>query len=113
VPPAAYRRHAASGEDSGRMSDRLRVDPIGCAGHGLCAEIFPEWIALDDWGYPMIEDAPIPGDLLAHARRAAPRPPLRPRVSVNGSSSVAQCRSSAQSSGPRPARSRSSLRPTA
>ena len=32
---------------------RLRVNPIACEAHGLCAELFPEWIALDDWGYPM------------------------------------------------------------
>jgi ferredoxin len=49
----------------------LRVDPIACVGHGLCAELFPERITLDDWGYPMIADGPIPADLLVHARRAA------------------------------------------
>jgi ferredoxin len=53
------------------MSHRLRVDPIACSGHGLCAEVFPEWIELDDWGYPMIEDGAIPDELLEHARRAA------------------------------------------
>jgi len=49
----------------------VRVDPIACVGHGLCAELFPERIKLDDWGYPMIDGTPIPDDLLAHARRAA------------------------------------------
>jgi ferredoxin len=49
----------------------LRVDPIACVGHGLCAELLPERITLDDWGYPIIEDGPIPNDLLVHARRAA------------------------------------------
>jgi ferredoxin len=49
----------------------LRVDPIACVGHGLCAELFPERIKLDDWGYPMVDGRPIPNDLLAHARRAA------------------------------------------
>ena len=53
------------------MSAKLRVDPIACTGHGLCHELFPEWIELDDWGYPMIDDRPIPADLLGHARRAA------------------------------------------
>jgi hypothetical protein len=33
---------------------RLRIDPIACDGRGLCAEILPELIALDDWGYPVI-----------------------------------------------------------
>ena len=49
----------------------LRVDPIACVGHGLCAELFPERITLDDWGYPMIEGGAIPEHLLVHARRAA------------------------------------------
>ena len=26
------------------MSHELRIDPIACAGHGLCAELAPEWI---------------------------------------------------------------------
>ena len=30
----------------------LRLDPIACEGHGLCSELFPERITLDDWGYP-------------------------------------------------------------
>lgn len=52
------------------MSARLRVDPIACSGHGLCAELFPEGVALDDWGYPIILDAQVPDELLPHARRA-------------------------------------------
>ena len=53
------------------MSKRLRIDPIACDGHGLCAELFPEWIELDDWGYPIINQSPIPRNLEEHARRAA------------------------------------------
>jgi ferredoxin len=52
------------------MSERLVVDPIACVGHGLCAELFPEWIALDDWGYPIIDHRPVPAHLAEHARRA-------------------------------------------
>ena len=52
------------------MTRRLTVDPIGCSGHGACAELFPERIRLDDWGYPMLDGRPIPDDLLPHARRA-------------------------------------------
>jgi ferredoxin len=52
------------------MSRHLRVDPIACDGRGLCAELFPEWIALDDWGYPIVDQGAIPESLLAHARRA-------------------------------------------
>jgi len=49
----------------------LRVNPIACEAHGLCAELFPERIELDDWGYPIIDGRPIPGSMLEHARRAA------------------------------------------
>ena len=48
----------------------LRVNPIRCDGHGLCAELFPERISLDEWGYPIIDGNPIPRSLEAHARRA-------------------------------------------
>ncbi len=53
------------------MTDRLRVDPIACDAHGLCMELFPEWIRPDDWGYPIVDERPIPSELLEHARRAA------------------------------------------
>ncbi len=50
---------------------RLRVNAIGCVGHGLCAELLPEAIALDDWGYPIFSRAPLAPGLEANARRAA------------------------------------------
>ena len=70
---------------SGRPGDapagkRLRVDPIACKAHAVCAELFPERIRLDDWGYPIIDDTPITPDLMQHARRAVaecPRAALR------------------------------------
>lgn len=49
---------------------QLRLDPIECDGHGLCAELFPEWIQADDWGYPIIDQRPIPPNLEVHAGRA-------------------------------------------
>lgn len=52
------------------MSEKLRVDPVACSGHGLCAELFPERIWLDEWGYPVIEDGELTPELRAHARRA-------------------------------------------
>jgi len=53
------------------MSLRLVVNPITCVAHGICAELFPERITLDDWGYPIIDPRPIPASLEEHARRAA------------------------------------------
>ena len=58
------------------MSQRLRVDPIACDGNGLCAELFPERVSLDDWGYPIVDPAPIGPELLAHAHRAVSACPL-------------------------------------
>jgi ferredoxin len=52
------------------MSYRLRVNPVVCEAHGLCAELFPERITLDPWGYPIIAPQPVPDELLGHARRA-------------------------------------------
>jgi ferredoxin len=51
------------------MRQRLRVDPIACAGHGLCADLLPELIELDEWGYPIIS-GPVPAWLATPARRA-------------------------------------------
>jgi ferredoxin len=48
---------------------RLRVDPIACTGHGICAELLPEMIRLDDWGYPILDDGPIHPEMLPLVRR--------------------------------------------
>ena len=52
------------------MSDVLRVNPIACDGHGLCAEIVPELIELDEWDYPIVSGKPVPARLDKYARRA-------------------------------------------
>jgi ferredoxin len=54
------------------MSDRLTiaVDRIKCDGHGVCADLLPEMIELDDWGYPIVRPGAIPAAALPHARRA-------------------------------------------
>jgi ferredoxin len=52
------------------MERRLRVNPIDCSGHGLCAELLPELITLDEWGYPIMPSGPVPRRLDRHARRA-------------------------------------------
>jgi len=51
------------------MKHVLGVDMIACDGRGICADLFPERITLDDWGYPIIDPTPIDRELLAHARR--------------------------------------------
>jgi ferredoxin len=60
---------------------RLVLDPIACDGHGLCAELLPELIALDDWGYPVLVRSEVPPGLEGYARRAvATCPKLALRV---------------------------------
>jgi len=53
------------------MSRHLRVNPIACEAHGMCAELLPERVTLDQWGYPIIDDRAVDGALLENARRAA------------------------------------------
>ena len=49
---------------------QLRVNPIACTGHGLCAELLPELVTLDEWGYPLLAGGPIPAQLARRARHA-------------------------------------------
>ena len=51
-------------------SRRLVVDPTACDGYGSCAELLPEWITTDEWGYPIVPPGPLPEQLLPLARRA-------------------------------------------
>ncbi len=37
----------------------------------MCAELLPERIALDEWGYPVVEGKPLEPALIDNARRAA------------------------------------------
>jgi ferredoxin len=50
---------------------RIRLNPITCKAHGVCAEMLPEWIELDEWGYPILDGAELPRHLIADAKRAA------------------------------------------
>ena len=53
------------------MADRrLAVDWPSCSGHGVCAELLPEIIQLDEWGYPVIAPGPVPASLRRHSQRA-------------------------------------------
>jgi ferredoxin len=56
---------------------KLRVDPVACDAYGYCAELLPERIGLDEWGYPVVDGTPVDGDLVALATRAAAECPRR------------------------------------
>jgi ferredoxin len=65
----------------------LRVDPITCRAHGLCADELPEAIRLDEWGYPILPAGPLPPALVGRAKAAASAcPVLALRLSRSGKS---------------------------
>jgi ferredoxin len=53
-----------------RGPQRLVVDWPRCDAHGLCAELLPELVTLDEWGYPVVADGPVPEGLRREAVRA-------------------------------------------
>lgn len=59
-------------------SQRLPVDWPRCDGRGLCHELLPELISLDEWGYPIVRGPVEP------AQRAAARTAVAscPRLAV-------------------------------
>jgi len=56
---------------------RIIVDPVACDAYGYCAELLPEAITLDEWGYPIIYDGPLPAELVDLAKRAVRDCPKR------------------------------------
>jgi ferredoxin len=62
-----------------RTTTHLRVNPIRCDAYGHCAELLPELIELDEWGYPIIADGPVPANLQRDVRRVVS---LCPRLAL-------------------------------
>jgi ferredoxin len=60
-----------------QRSIRVRVDPVACDAFGYCAEILPERMTLDEWGYPVVDGTPVNAELIALAVRAARECPRR------------------------------------
>ena len=54
----------------------LAVDRIVCDGYGICAELLPELIDLDDWGYPIVSAEPVQPHLRDLAQRAVAMCPV-------------------------------------
>lgn len=59
------------------MTRRLVVDPIRCTAAQLCAELLPEAVQLDEWGFPVVDGRPLDGRTLRLARKAAAACPVR------------------------------------
>ncbi|MFZ0251891.1 MAG: ferredoxin [Acidimicrobiales bacterium] len=56
---------------------RILIDPVACDAYGYCAELLPEAITLDEWGYPIVDGTPLTAELVAVAKRAARDCPRR------------------------------------
>jgi ferredoxin len=54
----------------------LRVNPIACTGRGVCAELLPELISLDPWGFPIVPRNELDDELLELARKAVAACPV-------------------------------------
>jgi len=67
---------------------RLRVDRIACDGRGLCAEVLPELIVLDDWGFPILRTDAVPDHLARVAREAVE---LCPVLALHLEASMQRC----------------------
>jgi ferredoxin len=59
------------------MTSVIKVNPVACEAYGYCAELLPELITLDEWGYPIVNGNPVPPRLVELARRAAQECPRR------------------------------------
>jgi ferredoxin len=48
----------------------VTIDWRRCRGHGVCAAALGELVSLDEWGFPVVEQAEVPDQLRAAARMA-------------------------------------------
>jgi ferredoxin len=48
---------------------KLEIDWTRCDGHGLCAELLPDRIARDEWGFPLIRRIDVSLDETKSVRR--------------------------------------------
>jgi ferredoxin len=55
----------------------LHVNWLLCDGFGLCGDLLPEVIGLDDWRYPIIASGPLPDELVHSAQRAVDCCPMK------------------------------------
>ncbi len=60
---------------------QLRIDWTRCDGHGLCRELLPDRIQLDEWGFPILVDTAVdPTDETAVRRAIGVCPALALRL---------------------------------
>ena len=72
-PPSPWRAPAARRTGADMTDDpTITINPVTCTGHGLCAELLPELVTLDEWGYPLLAAAR--GAAVAAPPGRGPRP---------------------------------------
>ena len=59
------------------MPTTITVNPVACEAYGYCAELLPELVTLDEWGYPILDGRRVPLHLVALAHQAARQCPRR------------------------------------
>ena len=83
---------------------RLEIDRIACDAYGTCAELLPEGIDLDEWGYPVIAPGNVPVHLVDLARRAVDACPVLALRLVKAASAAAPAPQPGPVLAPRPDR---------
>ena len=56
---------------------RLRVDWPACKANGVCADVLPELVRLDEWGFPLVAVRPVPEAMTRQAETAVSRCPTQ------------------------------------
>ena len=56
---------------------RLQVDWIRCDGYGLCGDLLPDLIDLDDWRYPILDPVSVARGRVHDAQRAVDCCPVK------------------------------------
>lgn len=61
-------RSNSTAEGDAVKAHELHIDWTRCDGHGSCAELLPEMLTPDEWGYPIaVSGLTVPAELRAHA----------------------------------------------
>ena len=58
-------------------TERLRVDPVACAGVAICARVASDLVDLDRWGFPVLASGALGAGEREAARRAVAACPRR------------------------------------
>lgn len=63
-----------------RREVKLTINPAACDGFGYSAELLPELLSLDEWGFPILSENDVPVRLLTVAKQVVQSCPRRALV---------------------------------